>query len=90
MVRRFKDVLRHFGPNDSAPDQFQLIGYMAARVSVEALRRAGPQPTPAKLHAALKALKLDEGGFPIDFTLNNIGSTYVDIGVINKSGRLVY
>lgn len=90
MTRRFKDVMQRFGPGDPPPDQFQLIGYAAARVAVEALRRAGPQPTPAKLLATLRTLKLDEGGFPIDFTLGNVGSMYVNIGVISKSGRLTY
>ena len=90
LVRQFKDVMHRFGPKENSPDQFQLIGYAAARVAVEALRRAGPQPNPAKLLATLKTLKLDDGGFPIDFTNGNVGSTYVNIGVIGKSGRLTY
>ena len=90
MVRQFKDVMARFGSKDNPPDQFQLIGYAAARVAVEALRRAGPQPSPAKLFSTLKTLKLDDGGFPIDFSNGNVGSSYVNIGVIGKSGRLTY
>ena len=90
MVRQFKDTMNRFGSKENPPDQFQLIGYAAARVAVEALRRSGSQPTPAKLLATLKSLKIDDGGFPIDFTNGNVGSTYVNIGVISKSGRLIY
>ena len=91
LVREFKRVMQRFGPDGgAAPDQLQLMGYIAARAAVEALRAAGPSPTPAKVQAALKTLKFDDGGFPIDFSHGNVGSAYVNIGVISRNGRLVY
>lgn len=91
LVREFKRVMQRFGAEGSvAPDQLQLMGYVAARAAVEALRAAGPSPTPAKVRAALKSLKFDDGGFPIDFSNGNVGSAYVNIGVISRNGRLVY
>ena len=42
-----------------------LEGYIAARVAVEGLRRAGPNPSREKFVSALESLKdYDVGGFP--------------------------
>lgn len=91
LVREFKRVMqRHGAEGPEPPDQLQLMGYIAARAAIEALRAAGPSPTPARVQAALKSLKFDDGGFPIDFSTGNVGSAYVNIGVINRNGRLVY
>jgi hypothetical protein len=32
----------------------------------------------------------DMGGFRVNFARNNVGSGYVDIGVVNADGRLIY
>lgn len=70
----------------------QIIGYVNARVAGEAIRRAGPNPTPEKVTSALRGLKVDLGGYPVDFTTakNNVGASFVDIGFIDKNGRLRY
>lgn len=44
-----------------------LEGYINAAVLVEALRRAGPQPTRAQLVKELAALDIDLGGFRVTF-----------------------
>lgn len=45
-----------------------LEGYVNAMVLVEALKKAGAQPTRESLVTALETLKLDLGGFSVDFS----------------------
>ena len=81
-----------FLPEVKARSSMQMIGYVNARVTGEAIRRAGPNPTPEKVTSALRGLKVDLGGYPVDFTTakNNVGASFVDIGFIDKNGRLRY
>jgi branched-chain amino acid transport system substrate-binding protein len=69
---------------------FQLEGYATARVLAEGLRRAR-DVSPAGLARSLRAMgDCDLGGYHVNFTRDNVGSSYVDIAVINGDGRLVY
>jgi ABC-type branched-subunit amino acid transport system substrate-binding protein len=66
--------------------------YMNTRLLVEAIRMAGPNPTPEKITMALTSMEnFRLGGHPISFTeTNRNGSQYLDIGVIGATGRLYY
>jgi hypothetical protein len=92
LVREFHATMDKYAPSGTDHSQLHLIGYMAARVTVEGLRRAGPSPTPERLAAALKQVRTDLGGYIVDFTgdANNVGSSYVNIGVVTRNGRLMY
>lgn len=92
LVRDFHAAMDKHAAPGTDHSQLHLIGYMAARVTVEGLRRAGPAPTPERLAAALRQLRIDLGGYPVDFTGDsaNVGSLYVDIGVVTREGRLMY
>lgn len=70
--------------------QLHLIGYLNARVAVEGLRRAGPAPTPERLAAALRRLNVDLGDYLVNFDNGQVGSQYVNIGAIDRSGKLIY
>lgn len=48
-----------------------LEGYIGARVFVQALQAAGPQPTRAELADELQYLSSDLGGFKVDFAPDN-------------------
>lgn len=69
-----------------------LEGYITAKVFVEALRRAGKDLTREKLIAALESMSnYDLGGFIIDYSGGKrIGSTYVDLSIISKSGQFLH
>lgn len=92
LMREFHTAMDKHAPGGTDHSQLHLIGYMAARVTVEGLRRAGPGPTPERLAAALRQLRTDLGGYQMDFTGENanVGSLYVDIGVVTREGRLMY
>jgi branched-chain amino acid transport system substrate-binding protein len=67
-----------------------LEAYIAAKVFVEGLRRAGRDLTREKLIKALESMtNYDVGGFPIGFSpTNHRGSGYVDITVVGEGGRV--
>jgi branched-chain amino acid transport system substrate-binding protein len=89
VVREFKSSMNRHAPGE-APNQLHLIGYLSARIATEALAKAGASATPAAVRNSLKSLRFDAGGYAVDFSKGNVGSTYVSIGVIDGRGRLVY
>jgi len=69
-----------------------LESYIAAKVLVEGLRRAGHEPTRESLAGALDGLSgFDTGGYVVSFTPgNHNGSSFAEMTVIDKSGRFKY
>jgi branched-chain amino acid transport system substrate-binding protein len=65
-------------------------GYVAAKVFVEGLRRAGPKPTRAALTRALESMNdYDLGGYYIKYgPRKHDGSTYSELGVVGRDGKL--
>jgi ABC-type branched-subunit amino acid transport system substrate-binding protein len=65
--------------------------YLAAKVLVEGLKRAGRDLTREKLIHAMEAMqRYDAGGFEVSFSpSNHNGSTYVDLTVIGPNGRVL-
>lgn len=72
------------------PNYGGIEGYVAARVFVEGLKRAGANPTPDSMVGALESLSnLNLGGHFIDFGPNkHTGSRYVDLTVLTADGRV--
>jgi len=66
-----------------------LEGYAAAKVLVEALRRAGPKPSREKIQAALEGLrKFDLGGLEVSFTADDhTGLDFADLSIIGNDGK---
>ncbi len=89
LVRSFRAAMNRFAPNEPQT-QLHLIGYLSCSVLVEGLRAAGEHPTPERLRTALQRVRTDFGGYPIDFAGGNVGSRYVDIGVVTRDARLQY
>ena len=63
-----------------------LEGYASGKVLVEALRRAGPKPTRAKVLAALEGLKgYDLGGLEVSYSpQDHSGIDYADLSIISE------
>jgi len=68
-----------------------LEGYLAAKVLVEGLKRAGKTPNREKLIDALETMgKVDLGGFTVNYTPeNHNGSNFVDLTIISKNGKFM-
>ena len=66
-----------------------LEGYVGAKVLVEGLRRAGPQPTRDKLRKALETFDhFDVGGLEVSFSPNDhTGLDYADLSIIGPDAR---
>ncbi len=73
------------------PSYATMEGMIAAKVMVEALKRAGANPTPEKVTIALESLRnYDVGGFSVGFGPGDrTGSEYVDLSIISKAGKFI-
>jgi len=78
------------GNPDAAPSFAMMEGYIAARVIVDAARKAGAAPTRQSFIAALETLDVDLGGYRVNYRTNRAsGSHYVELSIINQAGRIV-
>jgi ABC-type branched-subunit amino acid transport system substrate-binding protein len=90
LQREFQAAMKQASPEVANYTSFHLEGYISARVFAEAARRAR-DVTPDGVARSLRAMgEQDLGGFRVNFARSNIGSAYVDIGVVNAEGRLIY
>lgn len=89
LVREYRKALA--GRQNVQPGFASLEGYIGAKVLVEGLRRAGPQPSREKLVAALETMRdYDLGGYIISYRPDSHrGSRFVDLIVIGKDGRFM-
>jgi ABC-type branched-subunit amino acid transport system substrate-binding protein len=89
VVKEYQEVLAKAGITDY--NFSSLEGFIVGKVFVEALRRAGKDPTREGLIAALEALsRHDIGGFPVSFsTTEHQGSTFVDLSIIGRGGKFL-
>jgi ABC-type branched-subunit amino acid transport system substrate-binding protein len=89
-VREYQTLLQKYGQGQ-APNYTSFEEFLGAKVLVEGLRRAGPNPTRARLIQALETLNnFDLGGTRVSFAPGNrVGSRYVEVTVIGASGKLL-
>jgi ABC-type branched-subunit amino acid transport system substrate-binding protein len=74
------------------PSYASIEGFIAAKVLVEGLRRAGPQPTREKLIRGLESMaRVDLGGIIVQYgPEDRSGTTYVDLTVLGKDGQFFH
>ena len=71
------------------PNVYMLEGYIAAWAYTEALRKAGKDPSRAKLRKALDGLQeVNLGGFRVHFDGDRVGSKMVELSLIDGVGRV--
>jgi ABC-type branched-subunit amino acid transport system substrate-binding protein len=90
VVREFQAALHHYAPGE-AVNYTNFEEFLGAKVLVEGLRRAGPEPTRAKLIAALETLRnFDLGGIAVTYgPRERVGSSFVEVTVIGGDGKLL-
>jgi ABC-type branched-subunit amino acid transport system substrate-binding protein len=85
IVKEYQEAIERFkGKKDYS---FQALeSYIAMKVLVEGIRRAGPQPTREKLLQALDTIQnYDLGGYVVNFTpTNHNGSNYVGLTILGR------
>lgn len=90
--RDFQAAMKSSFPQLEQYTSFHLEGYLSARTVAEALKRnTDKEPTAAGLAKTLRSMgEIDFGGFRVDFSKSNVGSSFVDIAVIGSDGKLRY
>ncbi|GAB2529915.1 ABC transporter substrate-binding protein [Simplicispira piscis] len=90
VVREFQQALKALGtPADSS--HLALEGYINARVFIEALQRAGRNPTRAAfIDATWNLKKMDLGGFEVNAsTPERNASRFVELTLVTRDGRFM-
>ncbi|MBL8346884.1 MAG: ABC transporter substrate-binding protein [Rubrivivax sp.] len=92
LIKELHDLMRvRWGGQGKPPEitPAMVEGFAAAKVLVEGLRRAAPDPTPAKLKAALEGMrKFDLGGLELGFSpTDHTGLEYSDLSIIDRDGH---
>ena len=88
-------VSREFGQLADAaklPKNYSSMeGFIAAKIMVEAIKRAGKDPTRESMVAALESFKqLDLGGFVIGFgPKDRTGNDFVELTMVGKHGKFI-
>jgi branched-chain amino acid transport system substrate-binding protein len=90
VIREYQTLLARYAPGE-AVNYTSFEQFLGAKVLVEALRRAGPKPTRAKVARALDSLGAhDLGGITVSFSPDNrVGMRYVEVTVIGSTGKLL-
>lgn len=90
VVREYQTLLKKYAPTE-AVNYTSFEEFVGAKVLVEALRRAGPNPTRVKVVKALESMgSYDTGGITVSYSPSNrIGSRYVEVTVIGSTGKLL-
>ncbi|ROZ75725.1 ABC transporter substrate-binding protein [Ramlibacter sp. WS9] len=90
VIREYQELLKKYAPTEQV-NYTSFEEFLGAKVLVEALRRAGPNPTRAKVAKALESMSnFDLGGITVNYSpTNRVGSQYVEVTVIGSSGKLL-
>lgn len=87
----FQKTMGTFAPKISTYTSFHFEGYISARVLVDGLKRAKGNTSPEALSTALRNTgEFDYGGYRVDFSKSNSGSSWTDISVVDAEGKLRY
>lgn len=89
ITREIRNSWQAHAPKEITLNHTVMEGYLMAKVLVEALRRAGPDPSRPLLRRTLDELRgYDAGGLSIGYSAeDHAGARYTDITVLDHSGR---
>ena len=87
IVKEAVDLARAKGSSEVSPAMME--GFAAAKVLVEGLRRAGPNPSRAQVISALNGIRnFDIGGMEISYSpTDHTGLDYADLSIIGPDGK---
>jgi branched-chain amino acid transport system substrate-binding protein len=88
--REYLDAVAKAGGN-AKPNYSSMEGYLAAKVLVEGLKRAGRNPTRDSLVTALESIQnANFGGFNVNFgPRTHVASRFVDLSMLTDDGRVL-
>ena len=87
LIKEAQEMAKAAGMDGVSPAMME--GYAAAKVLVEGLRRAGPNPTPQGLRNALEGIRdFDMGGLKVSYSpTNHTGLDFADLSIVDAAGR---
>jgi ABC-type branched-subunit amino acid transport system substrate-binding protein len=87
--REYLDAMRRGGA-DAVPNYSSMEGYLAAKVVVEGLKRAGKNPNRDGFVNALESIQhVNFGGFNVNFgPRDHVASKFVDLSMITEDGKV--
>lgn len=90
VAREFQALMKKHQP-EKVVSYASMESFIAAKILVEAIRRAGGNPTRDKVMAQLEKMNsYDAGGFKVSFSPGNrVGSRFVEVTVIGPGGKLM-
>jgi branched-chain amino acid transport system substrate-binding protein len=89
IAREFVDAVKAAG-KDAQANFSSMEGYIAARLFVDGLKRAGAKPTRESLVAGLESLGSQTlGGFSVSFSpTDHVASSFVELSMLTGDGRV--
>ena len=89
IAREFVEAVKKAG-GDYQANFSSMEGYLAAKVMVDGLKRAGSRPTRESLIAGLESLgNQSYGGFSVSFSpSNHVASSFVELSMLTGDGRV--
>ncbi len=87
IVKEAVDLMRAKGGTEVSPAMME--GFAAAKVLVEGLRRAGPNPSRAQIIQAFNNLRnFDIGGMEVSYSpTDHTGLDYADLSIVGQDGK---
>ena len=87
--REYLDAVKKAG-GDAQPNYSSMVGYLAAKVLAEGLKRAGRNPSREALVSGLESIqKMDFGGFSVEFgPKDHVASRFVDLSMLTEDGKV--
>lgn len=87
LIKEAMDLAKAGGVSELTPAMVE--GFVSAKVLVEGLKRAGPKPDRAKLHAGLEGIRnWDMGGLNLSYSSSDhSGLDFSDLSIIGTDGR---
>ncbi len=92
LVREFQQVIKDMPAGEAPPISYSSFeGFVAAKLLVDGLRKAGPNLTRANFAAAMETMQdHDLGGMYIRYTgADHTGSDFVELTMISRDGRYI-
>jgi branched-chain amino acid transport system substrate-binding protein len=92
LVRKYQAAMLASGNKSETFNMGSLESYIDATLMIHALKESGNNPNRSKVREAVGSIrKIDLGGFAVDFAppSTHVGSTYVNLGILNKDGRYI-
>ena len=91
LIKAFREDFAKYSKSADEPSHYNLEGYIAARLIVEAIRKSRDS-SPGGVRRGLEQLHdFDLGGYFVDFSpTKHTGSNWVDLSILSASGALIY